>query len=65
MSRKQRIHPDASDDTELILNVHPTSKVLSQKRDEWVFDRLYVRYSSASQFRTSPSRSRSLVARVP
>ena len=64
MPRKRRRRPDASEDPNLSLNIHLTAEVLSQKRSVWVFDRLYVRHSSASQFRTSPSRSRPLMVKV-
>ena len=65
MNRKRRRRPDASENPDIILNIHPTAEVLSQERAAWVFDRLDVRHSSASQFITIPARSRSLVVRVP
>ena len=64
MPRKRRRHPVASEEPYLSLNVHPTAEVLSQKRAAWVYDRLDVRYSSTSQFRTVPDSSRSLMVRL-
>ena len=65
MPRKRRRRPDDSEDPDLSLNAHPTAEVLSQNRAAWIFGSLDVRHSSASQFRTSPARSRSLILRVP
>ena len=42
--------PTASEESNISLNVHPTTEVLLQKRVAWVFDILDVRHSSASQF---------------
>ena len=65
ITRKQRRRPATSEDPDISLNVHPTDKLLSQKRAAWVFDILDVRHSSARQFITSPARLRSLILRVP
>ena len=64
MPRKRRRRTAARNYPDISLNVHPTAKVLSQKRDAWVFDILDVRHSSARKFRTSPARSISLMVRV-
>ena len=45
MPRKQRRSPAASEESDLILNVHPTVEVLSQKRAAWVFGILDSRLS--------------------
>ena len=65
MPRKQRRSPAASEESDLILNVHPTAEVLSQKRAAWVFGILDMRHFSASQFRTSPAKSRPFMVSVP
>ena len=65
MPKKRRIRPDAREEPDISLLVHPTSEVLSQKRAAWVFYRLDVRHYSASQLRTSPASSRLLMVRVP
>ena len=65
MPRKSRRLPAASEGPNINLNAHPTAEVLLHNRAAWVFDSLDVRNSSASQFITSPSRSRLLMVRVP
>ena len=62
--RKRSRRPDDSEDSDLILNDHRTAEVLLHKRAVWVFDRLDVRHSIASQFRTSPFSSRLLMVSV-
>ena len=64
MPRKRSRRTADSDDPNLSLNAHPTAKLLLQKRATWVFDSLYVSNSSASQFRTNPAISRSLMVSV-
>ena len=51
---KHRRRPAAREEPDLSLIVHPTVKVLSQKRAAWVFARLGVSYYGDSQLRTSP-----------
>ena len=64
MPRKQRRRPATSEDPDIILNVQPTAEVSSHTRAAWVFDKLDVRHTIASQFRTSPARSRLLMVMV-
>ena len=61
---KHRRRTAAREETDLSLIVHPTVKVLSQKRAAWVFAWVDVRYYSTIQLRTSPERSISLMVRV-
>ena len=65
MPKKRRIRPDAREEPDISLLVHPTSEVLSQKRNVWIFARLDVRRSISSQLRSIPASSRSLMIRVP
>ena len=57
MNRKRRRRPDAREEPDLRLIVHPTAKVLSQSMAAWLFTSLDVRHSSASQLRTSSASS--------
>ena len=65
MPRKKRRYLAAREESDLSLILHPTAEVLSQKRAEWVFGRLYVRHSSASQLRTRSDSLISFMVRVP
>ena len=64
MPNKRRRCPAAREEPDKRLNVHPTAEVLSQKRAAWVWARLEVMHSSASQLRTIPDRSIIFMASV-
>ena len=58
MPRKRSRRPAAREEPDLSLIVHPITKVLSQKRSAWIFDKLDVRHYSAIHLITSPAISR-------
>ena len=65
MPRKCRIIPIAREEPYLSLIFHSTAEVLSQNRSAWLFYRLDVSHSSASQLRTSPAILILLMVRLP
>ena len=65
MPRKWRRRPASREKPDLILIVHLTAEVLSQKKAAWVWERLGVIHSSTIQFLTSPFISRLSMVRVP
>ena len=64
MPRERMRSTSAREEPDIILIVHPTTEVLSQKRAEWLWVRLDVMNSSASQLITIPVNLSLLMVRV-
>ena len=53
--RNRKRCPDAKEEPDCSLYIHPATEVLLQKRDAWLWVRLEVMHSSACQLRTRPA----------